>query len=88
MIRVDVLYSAGGIATQILLSHSEGDCLVDAGDGVLRDLVARRYDFARLKGVLLTHEDFDHISDTVTISPSPQGFFPIPDASSGGCTTP
>lgn len=62
MITVDVLYSVAGLATQILLSHRSSDLLVDAGDGVVRDLVERRYDFYRLKGILLTHEDFDHIS--------------------------
>ncbi len=62
MIKVDVLYSVMGVATQVLLSHESGDLLVDAGDGVTRDLIERRYDFHRLRAVLLTHEDFDHVS--------------------------
>ena len=62
MIKVDVLYSVMGVGTQILLSKESEDLLVDAGDGVTRDLLQARYDFYRLKGILLTHEDFDHIS--------------------------
>lgn len=62
MIDVEVLYSVAGVATQILLSHHSDDLLIDAGDGVVRDLSERRYDFYRLKAVVLTHEDFDHIS--------------------------
>src|SRR2546427_482818 len=61
-IKVDVLYSVMGVATQALLSHESGDLLVDAGDGVTRDLIERRYDFYRLRAILLTHEDFDHVS--------------------------
>src|SRR5437870_2470772 len=52
MIKVDVLYSVMGVATQALLSHESGDLLVDAGDGVTRDLIERRYDFYRLRGNL------------------------------------
>jgi len=62
MIKVDVLYSVMGVATQVLLSHESGDVLVDAGDGVTRDMIERHYDFYRLRAVLLTHEDFDHVS--------------------------
>src|SRR3989442_15701933 len=62
MIKVDVLYSVMGVGTQILLSKESEDLLVDAGDGVTRDLLQARFDFYRLKGILLTHEDFDHIS--------------------------
>jgi len=58
MIRVDVLYFVMGVGTQILLSAESGDLLVDAGDGLTRDLLQRRYDFYRLRGILLTHEDF------------------------------
>ena len=36
------------------------DLLVDSGDGTLRDLVKLKYDFNRLRGILITHEHFDH----------------------------
>jgi len=55
-----VLFSSSTIGTQILLRGDDGDILIDAGDGVLRDLVSRRYDFSRLKGILITHEHIDH----------------------------
>lgn len=62
MTRVDVLYSISAVGTQILLSKNVASILVDAGDGTLRDLIARKFDFDTLKAVLLTHEHFDHIS--------------------------
>lgn len=60
MTEVEVLFSSSTIGTQILLCDEDGDILIDAGDGVLRDLVLRRYDFSRLKGILITHEHIDH----------------------------
>jgi ribonuclease Z len=61
LITVKVLYSISGVGTQILLSHKSGDLLVDSGDGTLRDLIKLKYNFNRLKGILITHEHFDHI---------------------------
>jgi ribonuclease BN (tRNA processing enzyme) len=62
MIDVDVLHSVSAIGTQILLTHNKEHVIVDAGDGTVRDLVSRKVDFERIKGVLLTHEHFDHFS--------------------------
>ena len=56
-----MLYSISGVGTQILLSHRLDDLLVDSDDGTLRDLIKLKYDFNRLKGILITHEHFDHI---------------------------
>ena len=61
LITVKVLYSVSGVGTQTLLSHKLNDLLVDSGDGTLRDLIKIKYDFNRLKGILITHEHFDHI---------------------------
>jgi ribonuclease Z len=61
LITVKVLYSISGVGTQILLSHKSDDLLVDSGDGTLRDLIKLKYNFNRLKGILITHEHFDHI---------------------------
>lgn len=62
LIEVEVLFSSSAIGTQVLLKGRGEDILVDAGDGVLRDLVAKRYDFSRLLCVLITHEHIDHFS--------------------------
>jgi ribonuclease Z len=62
MIDVDVLYSVSAIGTQILLTHNRERLIVDAGDGTVRDLISRKVDFERIKGILLTHEHFDHFS--------------------------
>jgi len=61
LITVKVLYSISGVGTQILLSHKSDDLLVDSGDGTLRDLIKLKYSFNRLRGILITHEHFDHI---------------------------
>jgi len=55
------LYSEAGVATQVLVKRKRDDILLDAGDGVLRDLVNIHYDFNRMKGILISHGHFDHI---------------------------
>ena len=61
MIEATVLYSKSAIGTQILLTNkSNSSLLVDVGDGTLRDLAERNFDFAALKGILITHEHADH----------------------------
>jgi ribonuclease Z len=67
LIEVDVLFSSSTIGTQILLHGEDGDILIDAGDGVLRDLISRRYDFSRLKGILITHEHIDHFCGLLSL---------------------
>ena len=62
MIDVEVLHSVSAVGTQILLTQNNDHVLVDVGDGTVRDLVSRNVDFGRIKGVLLTHEHFDHFS--------------------------
>lgn len=62
MIDVDVLYSVSAIGTQILLTRNNQHVIVDAGDGIVRDLVSRKVDFDNIRGILLTHEHFDHFS--------------------------
>lgn len=59
----------------MLLSHESGDILVDAGDGVIRDLLERSYDFYRLKAILITHEDFDHISGLYALLNTLKNFY-------------
>jgi ribonuclease BN (tRNA processing enzyme) len=60
LIRATVLFSKSAIGTQLLLIRGRHCILVDVGDGTLRDLVARRFDFDALDGILITHEHFDH----------------------------
>jgi len=62
MIDVDVLHSVSAVGTQILLTHNGEHALVDVGDGTVRDLVSREVDFETIKGILMTHEHFDHFS--------------------------
>ena len=61
---VSVLYSRAAVATQILINSKEdsSSILIDVGDGCLRDLVAREFDFDCLQGILFTHTHYDHCS--------------------------
>lgn len=60
-IKVDVLYSRMGIAQQIWVGTEGGSLLVDAGDGVLRDLVCNGFDASQIRGMIFTHGHFDHM---------------------------
>ena len=60
-LRVRVLYSEAGIATQILITVGGDYFLVDVGDGTLRDLRLHGINFRRLRGIFLTHGHFDHV---------------------------
>lgn len=64
---VKIMYSKAGVATQILISTSECDLLVDAGDGVLRDLLEVDYRFERLQAIAVTHGHFDHVGGLWTL---------------------
>lgn len=57
-----VLYSQAGIATQIMISVEEDYFIVDTGDGTLRDLLSRKIDFGKIKGIFLTHGHYDHMA--------------------------
>jgi ribonuclease BN (tRNA processing enzyme) len=62
MIAAEVLYSVSAVGTQILLTHNGQRLIVDVGDGTVRDLVSRKIEFSDIKGIVLTHEHFDHFS--------------------------
>jgi len=65
--RAKVLFSKAGVATQILVSTSKCDILVDVGDGTLRDLLELDYSFERLMAVAITHGHFDHVGGLWTL---------------------
>lgn len=60
-LAVNILYSKAGVAQQIMVSHDRDAILVDAGDGVLRDLQSCDFKWEQLKGLVFTHGHFDHI---------------------------
>lgn len=60
-LKVDILYSRAGVAQQVFVNSKQGSILIDAGDGVLRDLWTRAFAWERLKGIIFTHGHFDHI---------------------------
>lgn len=59
---VEVLHSEAGLATQILVQAGSSTFLFDAGDGVLRDLLAHGKKPQDLAGVFITHGHADHMS--------------------------
>ncbi len=62
LITVDVLYTQAAVATQILITSKSDDTsvLFDAGDGVLRDLMFKKFDFQKLTSIVFTHGHYDH----------------------------
>lgn len=63
-LKVKVLYSRAGLATQILVFDEDKNqtYLVDVGDGILRDLFSLPKKFyENIEAVLCTHGHFDHI---------------------------
>jgi len=57
-----ILYSRAGIASQILISAKKNYYIVDAGDGILRDLVSLEVDLQKIEGIFITHGHYDHMS--------------------------
>jgi len=60
-IRVKILFSRAGIAQHIWMENEKGWILVDAGDGIIRDLLYNKIDPVKLKGIIFTHGHFDHM---------------------------
>jgi ribonuclease BN (tRNA processing enzyme) len=60
-LRVRVLYSRAGVAQHIWIENKNGAVLIDAGDGLIRDLISNDLDPARIRGVIFTHGHFDHM---------------------------
>jgi ribonuclease BN (tRNA processing enzyme) len=60
-IEVRIPYSKAGVAQHIWLEAGSNRILIDAGDGVVRDLLAEGLDPVRLSAVLFTHGHFDHM---------------------------
>jgi len=60
-IRVKILYSRPGVAQHIWIESENGSILVDAGDGIVRDLLSNKLDRDQIKGIIFTHGHFDHV---------------------------
>jgi ribonuclease BN (tRNA processing enzyme) len=59
--EVKVLCSMPGMAQQIWIENDAGALLVDAGDGVIRDIRSNNLYFDLIKGIIITHGHFDHV---------------------------
>lgn len=60
-IDVRIPYSRAGVAQHIWIEGEDGSVLVDAGDGLIRDLLTCKLDPKRIRGVIFTHGHFDHV---------------------------
>lgn len=56
-----VLYSRAGVGQHIWIENQNGAVLIDAGDGLIRDLISNDLDPGRIRGVVFTHGHFDHV---------------------------
>ncbi|MBC7221274.1 ribonuclease Z [Candidatus Bipolaricaulota bacterium] len=61
-LSVEILFSQGGLATQVLVRVGDSAILFDAGDGTLRDLLQAGVSPHVLAGVFFTHGHADHVS--------------------------
>ena len=63
-LKVKILYSKAGLATQILVLDIETEdvFIMDTGDGILRDLVSLpRAFYDNIQAILISHGHFDHV---------------------------
>lgn len=58
---VKVLYSQAGVAQHIWIEGDGESVLVDAGDGLIRDILSCKLAPERIRGVIFTHGHFDHM---------------------------
>jgi ribonuclease BN (tRNA processing enzyme) len=84
-----VLFSRAGVAQHIWIENENGAVLIDAGDGLIRDLISNDLEPARIRGVIFTHGHFDHVGGLYSLL----GFLrmtgrrePLPIAAPRGCT--
>lgn len=61
LLAVHILYSRAGVAQHIWVEDDRDALLVDAADGVLRDILERRMNLRRLRAIIITHGHFDHM---------------------------
>jgi ribonuclease BN (tRNA processing enzyme) len=60
-IRVEIPFSRAGVAQHVWIESGTDSVLVDAGDGILRDILQNSFDLNKLRGVVFTHGHFDHM---------------------------
>jgi len=88
-LRARVLFSRAGVAQHIWIENENGAVLIDAGDGLIRDLISSDLDPGRIRGVVFTHGHFDHVGGLYSLL----GFLrmigrkePLPIVAPRGCT--
>jgi len=86
-----ILFSGAGVAQQIWVANKNGAVLFDVGDGTLRDILANKLDYRKIKSIVCTHGHFDHIGGLYSLL----GYLrmkrrtePLPIYLPKGCTEP
>jgi len=59
--QVTVPFTRAGVAQHIFITHNDTLLLVDAGDGVLRDMLDKGLDPLRVDAIFITHGHYDHM---------------------------
>jgi len=67
-LKVEVLYSSAGVGTSIVVETEKTGLLLDAGGGVLRDLIAHNQTMIRkISAIAFSHGHYDHMSGLWTL---------------------
>jgi ribonuclease Z len=66
-IKVNILYTHAGVAQHIWVESKNGSILIDAGDGLLRDLLSNGLNPHKIRGIIFTHGHFDHMGGLHTL---------------------
>jgi len=59
--EVTVPFTRAGVAQHIFVTHADTLLLVDAADGVLRDMLIRDLEPSRVAAIFITHGHYDHM---------------------------
>ncbi|UCD63499.1 MAG: ribonuclease Z [Candidatus Zixiibacteriota bacterium] len=66
-LRVEIPYTRAGVAQHVVISGGQTCILIDAGDGVLRDLLAGDLSPQDIDAVFFTHGHYDHMGGLHTL---------------------
>ncbi|MFP4458646.1 MAG: MBL fold metallo-hydrolase [Candidatus Zixiibacteriota bacterium] len=66
-LSLEILKSQAGLSQGFWVEYDDKAILVDAGDGILSEIVKRKLPFKSLSAILITHGHFDHMAGLYAI---------------------